>query len=361
MSLPLRTVWAWDSLDRMRALLKGERPRVVHFHNTFPLISPSAYLACQEAGAPVVQYLHNPRLMCPAATLYRDGRVCQDCLGRVVPWPSLVHRCYHNSYLETGVVAGTITLHRILETWKQKVDVFIVFTDFYRRKFVDAGIPPEKIMVKPHFVAVDPGPSRSPRRYALFVGRLAAEKGVTTLLEAWRKVPSIDLKIRGEGPLIDRVREQAADPRFQIELIPRLDRQQLDALFHGARFLVWPSEGYYETFGMVAAEAFACGLPVIASRIGVMEEIVREGSTGLLFNPGDPGDLAAKVQWAWTHPDEMEAMGRNARVEYESKYTPERNYGKFLELWGRLGIHVDSFAETTPAGRLMSQGKDAST
>jgi glycosyltransferase involved in cell wall biosynthesis len=229
-----------------------------------------------------------------------------------------------------------LAAHRFLDTWGKKVDAFIVSTNFYRGKFIGAGIPSQKLTVKPHFIAPDPGTTRREQIYALFVGRLALEKGVLTLLDAWRSLTSVPLKIRGEGPLEGRVRERAGDSNFQIELIPRLDREQLNALFHGARFLVWPSDGYYETFGLVAAEAFACGIPVIASRVGVMQEIVQDGVTGLLFNPGDPEDLAAKAGWAWMHPEEMQAMGRRGRAEYEAKYTGERNYEQIAALWSRL-------------------------
>jgi glycosyltransferase involved in cell wall biosynthesis len=341
-SLSLRTIWAWDSLHEVRGLLRNERPDIAHFHNTFPLISPSAYLACQEAGVPVVQYLHNPRLLCPSASLYRDGRVCEDCLGKGIPWPSVLHGCYRNSRVETGIVAAMLVVHRHFNTWKERVDAFVVFSNFYRRKFVGAGIPSEKVTVKPHFIAPDPGQTQSVQSYVLFVGRLAPEKGVLTLLDAWKELRSVPLKIRGEGPLMGCVTERARDSSFQTELVPRLNRERLVALFHGARFLLWPSEGYYESFGMVAAEAFACGLPVIASRIGVMEEIVRDGVTGLLFNPGDPKDLAAKVEWAWTHPEEMQAMGRHGRAEYELKYTGERNYEQVVALWDRLHVQTHS-------------------
>jgi glycosyltransferase involved in cell wall biosynthesis len=132
--------------------------------------------------------------------------------------------------------------------------------------------------------------------YALFVGRLDPEKGVRTLLTAWEHLVAVPLKIRGSGQL-EREAQGAAQRLDSIELVDRLSQEELILLFKGARFLVWPSEGYYETFGLVVAEAFACGVPVIASRIGVMAEIVQEGRTGLHFTPGDPEDLADKVRW----------------------------------------------------------------
>lgn len=332
-TLGLRTIWAWDSAREMRDLLKLEKPDLAHFHNTFPLISPAVYSTCQEAGIPVVQSLHNPRLICPAATLHRDAHVCEDCLGKRFPWPGVLHACYRNSRVQTGVVASMLRVHRYLGTWEKQVNAYIVFTDFYRRKFADAGLPPRKITVKPHFITPDPGQTQGVQDYVLFVGRLAAEKGVETLLKAWQSLKHLPLKIRGEGPLHDLVRGSVRDSSYRVELVPRLAKKDLLALLQGARFLLWPSEGYYETFGMVAIEAFACGVPVVASRIGVMAEIVEDGRTGLHFTPGDPEDLAAKIEWAWSHREAMSEMGRAARQEYEAKYTAERNYGRLIDIY----------------------------
>ncbi len=329
-TLPFRTIWARDSYKAVRSVLKQHTPDVVHFHNTFPLISPAGHYACREEGAPVVQSLHNPRMFCPASTCYRDLRNCQDCLGKAVPWPSVVHGCYRRSRLQSAVVASMIAAHRMLKSWDRLVDRYIVFSEFYRCKFVEAGLPSDKIVVKPHFVE-DYGLQPSGGHYALFIGRLALEKGLLTLQDAWRTLAHIPLKIRGEGPLLSRVVEACATPA--IQLVGRLDRPSLVRLLQGARFLVWPSEGYYETFGCVAAEAFACGVPVIASAVGVMKEMVTEGQTGLTFRPGDSDDLAAKVNWAWTHQEEMAAMGRRARKEYEAKYTAERNYTMLMDIY----------------------------
>jgi|SRR5579872_241536 len=334
-TLSLRTIWAWDSAQDLKELLKQEKPTLAHFHNTFPLISPAAYLACQEVGIPVIQSLHNPRLICPAATLYRDGHACEDCLGKAIAWPGVLHACYRNSRIQSGVVASMLMVHHYLNTWEKQVNAYIVFTEFYRQKFTDAGLPHKKIAIKPHFVTRDPGQTQDKQDYALFVGRLAVEKGVVTLLKAWEGLKSIPLKIRGDGPLQTRAWERARDRTYRTELVPRLAKKDLLALLHGARFLIWPSEGYYETFGLIAIEAFACGVPVVASGIGVMAEIVSDGRTGLHFRAGDPSDLAAKVNWAWTHPEEMRVMGRAARAEYEAKYTAEHNYCQLMSIYSR--------------------------
>jgi glycosyltransferase involved in cell wall biosynthesis len=354
-TLPLRTLWAWDSAAKLRQIIQRERPHIAHFHNTFPLISPAAYYACREAEIPVVQSLHNPRLICPAATFYRDGKACVECLGKTPAWPAIRHACYHHSRAQTAVISGMLALHSFLNTWNRLVDAYIVFTDFYRRAFIDAGFPSEKIHIKPHFVPSDPGIKDHPKDYALFIGRLAPEKGVPTLLEAWSRLKalSIPLKIRGDGPLLAQI------PQFNsghnIQVIPRLNREELIALVHGARFLVWPSDGYYETFGLVAIEALACGVPVIASRSGAMAEVIHHQRTGLHFTSGDPQDLAAKVEWAWTHPIEMKAMSVASRMEYEMKYTAERNYGVLMEIYRKAAHFKTSKSVALSERRLASQ------
>jgi glycosyltransferase involved in cell wall biosynthesis len=330
--LAARTFWAWDSVARLRSVLRRERPDLAHFHNTFPLISPAAYYACHQEGIPVVQSLHNSRLMCPASTLYREGRACEDCLGRVVPWPGVVHACYHNSHLQTAVVAGMLAGHRVLGTWQEKVDAYIVFTDFFRQKFIRAGLPQKKIFVKPHFLGTDPGMKQEMGDYAVFLGRLVPDKGVSTLLKAWRSLRNIPLRIAGEGPMGSDVK-QFAEENPSVCVLPHLSRKECFDLIKRARFLVWPSEGYRETFGLVAIEAFACGTPVIASRAGAMTEIVEDQWSGLHFTPHDPNDLASKVSWAWSHPREMEAMGRTARAEYKAKYTAEKNLQLLMEIY----------------------------
>jgi glycosyltransferase involved in cell wall biosynthesis len=344
-ALGFKTVWAWDSYRQIRALLRAERPDIAHFDNTFPLISPAAYYACREAGVPVVQTLHNYRLLCPSATFQRDGRVCEDCLGHV-PWRGVLHGCYRDSRPATAAVALMLSVHRALGTWSKMVDCYIALTQFARAKFIEGGLPTEKIVVKPNFVHPDPmafnhqssiANRKSPQGSALFVGRLAPEKGVRTLLAAWQRLGNrIPLGVVGDGPLRAELEAEAVRRGLSsISFHGHLARDHVIRLMKRARFLVFPSE-CYETFGRVAVEAFACGVPVIASRLGAMQEIVEDNRTGLHFSPGDADDLAAKVEWAWTHPNEMQEMGRAARAEYEAKYTAERNYQMLMEIYRRV-------------------------
>src|SRR5437870_9485628 len=228
-----------------------------------------------------------------------------------------------------------ISVHRLLETWHEQVDAYIAFTQFSCQKFIAAGLPAKKIFLKPHFLNDDPGIRREPGDYALFLGRLVPEKGIRTLLKAWQRLKHIPLTIAGDGPLQNEVREfQRENP--SVTVFSHLPQQKCLELMKGARFLVWPSEGYNETFGLVAIEAFACGVPVIASGLGVMKEIVEDGGTGLHFIPGDAGDLADKVDWAWTHPHEMDAMGNRARMEYRAKYTAEQNHAILMKIYAQV-------------------------
>ena len=332
MALPKRVIWASDTRRELNELIRRNRPEIAHFHNIHYMISPSAYWACRELGVPVVQWLNNPRLICPSSTFFRDGHLCLDCWGKTPPYPGVLHACYRHSHTQTAVMAAMLAFHRWRKTWQNMVDTYLVATEFYRQMFINAGLPAEKLALKPHCVAPDPGARRNgPGEYALYVGRLDAEKGAHPLLKAWECL-AIPLKIRGSGPMLAEA-EKVAQSSQWIEIIGRLDRPELFKLIKGARFLVWPSVGYYETFGLVAIETFACGVPVIGSRIGVAEEILTDQHTGLHFEAGNPIDLAAKVQWAWDHPDEMQQMGLNARREYESKFTAERSLNLIVDIY----------------------------
>ncbi|MCI0722607.1 MAG: glycosyltransferase family 4 protein [Acidobacteria bacterium] len=336
------TIWARDSYRELHELIAREKPDVAHFHNTLPLISPAAYYACHDAGVPVVQTLHNYRLFCPAATFFRRAHVCEECVEHSL-LRGVGYGCYRGSRAATAAVATMLKVHRVLGTWRGKVDVYIALSEFARQKFMESGLPGEKIVIKPNFVHPDPGLREGAGEYALFVGRLSEEKGLRTLLTAWKRLGTrIPLRIVGDGPLRTEV-EGAGTDLDSVHTLGRLPREQTIMAMKGARFLVFPSE-CFENFPVVIAEAFACGVPLIASRLGAMVEIVADGRTGLHFTPGDADDLAAEVEWAWSHSREMGAMGRNARLEYESKYTADRNYEQLLAIYqkaagaGRLPV-----------------------
>jgi glycosyltransferase involved in cell wall biosynthesis len=335
-SLAKNSVWSADSREGFSELLDRHAPDLVHIHNTFFVISPSVYSACRERGIPVVQTLHNFRLICPAHTFYRSDSICEECLTGGL-WNSVRHGCYRESRIMTATLATILSWHRLIHTWENSIDCYIALTEFSREKFIAAGFNPAKIVVKPNFVDRDPGPKTDTGDFALYVGRLTPEKGLQALLEAWQQLPaSCQLQVVGGGPekvqLEDLVRSRNV---VNIKFRGSLSRPETIALVKQARFLVVPSL-WYEGFPMVIAEAMACGTPVVCSQLGAMEEIVTHHRTGLHFIPGDAEDLAQKAAWAWIHPEEMAEMGRAARVEYERRYTAESNYAALMKIYRRV-------------------------
>jgi glycosyltransferase involved in cell wall biosynthesis len=330
-----RTLWNPAAGRELRRLLRAHRPHIAHFHNTFPLLSPAAYHAARAENVRVVQTLHNFRLLCPNALFFRDGRVCEACLGRALPWPGVVHRCYRGSRAASATVAAMLAVHRALGTWRGTVDAYIALTEFARRKFLDGGLPEDRVVVKPNFVDPDPGRGEGTGGYAVFVGRLSAEKGVETLLAAWQHLGGrVPLKIVGDGPLAATV-AQAAASAAGITWLGRRPMEDVYALVGEATCLVVPS-ACYEGFPRAVIEAFAKGTPVVASRLGAMAEVVDDGRTGLHFEPGNARDLAAQVQRLASEPAQRQQLRRAARQEYERKYTAAANYRTLLAIYEQV-------------------------
>lgn len=326
LALARQTLWSERTVRELGDLIARFRPEVIHAHNTFPLVSPSLYWTAARAGVPVVQTLHNFRLMCLNALFLREGRVCEDCMG-LVPWRGVARACYRGSRPASAALTGMLALHRGLGTYRNGVARYIALNDFCRNKFIEGGLPAERVTVKPNFVDFD-APELGPRAGLLFVGRLSVEKGIATLADAMRMLPDARLRVVGDGP--------EAGALDRLAGVKCLGSQPGDAVrreMGRALALVVPSI-WYETFGMVAIEAFASGTPVIVSRVGSLAALVREGETGLLFEPGNARDLADKMAWALAHPDEMAAMGRNARAQYEAEFSPEVNYRRLLQIYG---------------------------
>lgn len=341
------TIWNGELYRSIRSLIREKRPEIMHIHNNFPLASPAVIHAAKAEGLPLVMTLHNYRLLCVNGLFFRQGRSCEDCIGRL-PWRGVVHGCYRDSRVASAVVACMLTFHRSLGTW-DLIDRFIALTEFACKKFIEAGLPVEKIMVKPNFVP-DPGrPETHEGNYALLVSRLVPEKGIETVLKAWSKLPSsIPLKIVGSGPLEAQVREYA----LQNPSIEYMGQMKISDVFEVMKkaFVVLFSSEWYETFGRTIIESFACGKPVIVSNFGAATELVEEGRTGLKFRVGDANDLAAKVKWAWLHKREMAEMGHNARKEYELKYTADRNYQMLMDIYQAAIGHLQGKSNGLSAG-----------
>lgn len=322
----MSAIWSRDSVAGVEQLCGSFHPDVIHVHNTFPLISPSLYWAAAGLQVPVVQTLHNFRLLCPQAIFLRDGKICEDCIGKL-PWRSVTRRCYRESAAQSAVITTMLATHRAIGTYRDRVTRYIALNRFARDKYIEGGLPAERFRIKPNFVASPAPPSWHDRAGGLYVGRLSPEKGLQVLAEAARGDEAPDVDVIGSGPM-ESVARDAFGARF-------LGYRPLDDILRRmgrARYLVVPSI-CYENSPRAIVEAFSCGLPVIASRLGALADLVRDGVTGLLFQPGDASDLVAKMAWARAHPEQMIRMGQAARAEYEAKYTPDRNHEMLMEIY----------------------------
>ncbi|MGA2877107.1 MAG: glycosyltransferase family 4 protein [Nitrososphaerales archaeon] len=321
------------SRRRMANTIRQLNPEIVHIHNWFPMLSPSIIQQVNASGIPVIQTLHNFRMLCANALLYRNGAVCRDCVGKALPVDGILHGCYRGSRVGSAIVTAAYAFHRMVRTW-DCVDLFIAVSDFEREMLIRGGLPAEKIVVKPNFIASDKyGAESNLDDIALFVGRLSPEKGICTLLSAWNsgKLP-MRLKIIGDGPLAEEVRSCAA----RNSAVQYMGLQPPDTVYREmakAKFLVFPSE-CFETFGRTVAEAFSQGTPVLASDLGAVRELVEDGVTGYRFSPGDinaliEGALRFQVGEAYLQ------MRSNCRNVFLNRYTAEMNYNQLIDIYSK--------------------------
>ena len=322
----VETARAPGGIAHVLRAVRDFRPDLVHVHNTFPLISPAVHAAIRAAGPATVQTLHNYRMMCAGGQLLRDGRPCEDCI-EATPYNAARHGCYRGSRLGSLAVARMIDHHRRSGTWARDVDIVIALTAFARDRFVRAGIPAERIVVKPNGLA-DPGPVvEAGRGGFLFVGRLSPEKGLSVLAAAAARA-ALRVDVVGEGPMRDAV--VAAAPWLTAR--GAMPSSAVQALIARADALVVPSL-WYEGLPMVIVEAFAAGTPVIASRIGALAELVADGETGLLVEPGDPADLARALAHLAADPAATRRMGRAARAVYERRWSEPVTTASLLSVY----------------------------
>ncbi len=328
----IRTVWSRESYRRIDGLLRFRAFDILHVQNFFPLWSPSIYYAACRNHVPVVQTLHNYRLMCVNSLFFRDQHLCQECLGRFLPWHGVVHACYRNSRAASAVVATMVGAHKLVGTWSKRVAAYIAVSEFARELYIAGGLPAEKITTKPNFIHPSPLPGNGGGGYAIYVGRLSQEKGIATMLNAWKSSrEAIPLKIVGEGPLAELVSATARESRG-IEYLGARPLPEVFDLMRGADFLVFPSE-WYETMGRTIMEAFAVGTPVVASNIGPPATMVVSGETGFHFTPGSVAELRERVEWCSQKLDQVRAMRDRARQAFENGYTGTANARMLLEIY----------------------------
>ena len=329
----IATPWNFKMAIAIKKAIADFSPDVIHAHNTFPLISPSIFYAIGKKVARVLT-LHNYRLFCPAAIPLRNGKVCIECIENKTVWPSIRYGCYRNSRLATLPLAVSVALHRMLGTWTKHVDAFITLSDFQRTLMASAGLPDERIYVKPNFYPGNPSvvPWAQRGNCVVFVGRLSAEKGVNSLLRAWRLwgIEAPALKLVGAGELRTELEKKASG--LPVQFIGQVGSSEAQAHIADARLLVLPSE-CFEGFPMVIREAFAFGTPVAVSNIGPLPSIVQHGKDGVVFEPENPQSLLNTVRTAWVTPSLLEELGAGARAEFESKYTEDVNYKILMDIY----------------------------
>ena len=313
------TIWSRSGYQKISDIVERFKPDIVHFHNTFPLLSPSVYWACSNSGVPVVQTLHNYRLICAGALLYLNSEVCERCIGNY-PFSALIHCCYRTSWSATSAVTAMQIVHRALGTFSHKVDRYFTLTEFAKSRMVIGGLPEHLISVKPNFLPDPPEPNYKVGDYALFVGRLSNEKGLKTLIEAWSRIENYPLLVAGDGPLMSGLRSHDMVKKKHVRLLGFQSKEKIRELMRDSAFVIIPSE-CYEGFPMVVLEAFASGKPIFCSKIGSLNELIQEGVTGCKFNPGDVNNLVEVVVKALGNTDSLAEMGKAARLEFEQKYS----------------------------------------
>jgi glycosyltransferase involved in cell wall biosynthesis len=327
------SAWSWSAYQDIVDVIREARPDVAHFHNTFPLVSPSGYKACQDSGVPVVQTLHNYRLICPGALLMRGGRPCEDCVGASL-LPALRHRCYRGTLPATGAVVWMLASNRWRGTYHRAVNRYIALTRFAAQRLVAGGLPEQRIEVKPNFLPDVPKPGDGQGSYAIYVGRLSEEKGVSTLLEAWKSVRGLNLKLVGDGPLAAQLRSSSKWAGSAIEFCGYRPRSEVLNLIRDAVVQIVPSQ-CYEGFPLAVLEAYASGTPVIASRLGSLDEIVLDGETGIKFEAGNAGQLAASVMRLQADSAARKTMRARTRALFEERYTATRNFDELMAIYRR--------------------------
>lgn len=324
----VNTAYSFTSRTLVSRAISAFQPDVVHVHNFFPVLSPSVYDASPRV--PFIQTLHNYRTICPAAVLFRNGNTCEECLGKTVPWPAVKYACYRGSRAGSLSVAASLAVHSLRNTWKSRVSRFIALTEFARDIFLQhLNLRREQIVVKPN-ASSDTGMGDGEGGYALYVGRLSSEKGIATLLKAAELGFGVPVKVVGEGAMSGQVADAAS--RGLLEYLGKLPRTGITALMKHARVLLLPSL-WYEGLPMVIPEAYATGLPIIASNLGALPSLILDRQTGLLVQPGDACALAEAVRRIVSCEAWEATLRANSRATYEALYRPEQNLQHLLTIY----------------------------
>lgn len=330
-------LYSKEAYQEVKRLIAENSIEIVHVHNTFPLITTSVYAAAYDAGVPVVQTLHNFRLVCPGALYMRAGKICQECNQKGLRH-AIKYGCYRNSKFQTAMAVLT-QLNSRRGGMYDKVSVYIALTEFNKQKF-EAEFPwcRKKIYVKPNFIKSNPVPYDSKLQTEIseeyiYVGRLSEEKGIALLLEAFEQLHQVKICLIGTGPLANDV-EKYIDERHikNIRILGSLTHEEVIKRLRHAKSLILPSI-WYEGFPMVIVEALSCGIPVIGSRLGNIQEVIRDNENGLLFDGGSADDLKEKIRLLESDQELYNNLKTGAQNTYLQSYTEEKNYNCLEEIY----------------------------
>lgn len=327
-------------------IVQRQKPDIAHIHNIFFVISPAVYCALSDSNVPIIQSIHNYRLFCLNGILYRKGAICEKCsVDNFLP--AILNKCWKNSSILTFFLARVLAACYKKNTFQEKVDAYVVPVEFCKNKLLRAGFPKDKIFLKPYFTEISEGPRTCFKDYALFLGRLADYKGLGIVLKAYKTLNNYNLKIIGDGPLIEEAKRAEAKSK-NVEVLGRLPYEKVREYLKNAAFLIFPS-GCYEVLPMVILEAFACGTPVLARDIGGIRETVKDGENSSLFVYNDIDDLARKIKFLFENRQLIADMGRNARETYEQCYTVKENYARLLTIYKTI---IGNYHKNQLLGRL---------
>jgi glycosyltransferase involved in cell wall biosynthesis len=327
-----QSIWNMEQQSRLTKFMQQTRPHILKVDNYFPILSPSVFSAAKGLGIATVLSVRNYRMICPGASLFRDGHICTDCVGSKLALSAIRHQCYRGSYLQSAAVALSNGFAHFFGTWEHSVDRYIAVSEFVKKELIRGGFPSDKISVKANSI-VDTGVGSGDGGYALFVGRLIPEKGIRTLLDAWQKLgTSLPLKIIGEGSLEDLV-IAASKANSNIEYLKRQPIAKVCEYMGRATFLVFPSE-WFEPFGRSIVEAYSKGTPVIGADTEPMRDMIESGQTGMFFQAGDSDDLARTILSMVEDKQRLSSMREQARLRYLKSYSAEENYTQIMTIFG---------------------------
>jgi glycosyltransferase involved in cell wall biosynthesis len=322
----------------MEQLIADTRPDIAHLHNIYHQISPSILIPLRKYKIPVVMTLHDFKLVCPDYTFLREGKTCEECRGKYF-YKAIKYKCVKNSYLKSAISALEMYLHKMLKIYEENVDCFMVLSRFSKSRFIQYGIPSEKMVFLPAPVDTEkfkPKRVSNKNDYILFFGRLSERNGITTLVGAMKHIPEIKLKIAGAGEMKGFLENHISQEKIQnVSLLGFLSKEDLQRQISGSYFTVFPNHCYHLCPSSIL-ESFAFAKPVIAARLGSVPELVEDGKTGLLFEPRDEKQLAEKIKYLYENPEAVKKMGKNARNKVEQNYSAEKYYPKLLGLYQSL-------------------------